>query len=260
MTAGTTAASGTGLSRTLALAAVEVRTVLRNRTVAVSSVLIPIGLGLFWAYSFGDPDPARSAVVISLQLAVVLGMGVYVTAAQTLVVRRQARVLKRMRTTALSDAQVLAGTLAPSLVLGLAQLVVFAVIDVVFGVPLPADALPMALAVLGGLALVVTAAVATSIVTPSAERAQITTLPLVFVLLGAAIVLAIAPPGTWWQALVVVPGAAVGQLTQLAMTGATWTPGIGGVPAVLPAFVATVAWPVVLGVLARRRFRWDPRH
>jgi ABC-2 type transport system permease protein len=262
MTTATTAApTSTEAGRVLALTATEVRLVLRNRTVAVSAIVVPLGLGLFWSFTFGTGgDPASFAVVLALQLAVVLSMGIYVTATLTLVARRHARVLKRMRTSGMSDRGLLLATVAPSVVLGLAQLVVFAVINAATGAPLPVDPVPLVLAVLGGLALVVTAALATTIVTQSPERAQITTLPLTFVLLGAAIVLAIAPLDGWWQALVAVPGAAIGQLAQLTMTGATWAPGALGLPAAVPALVALVVWPVVFGVLAMRRFRWDPRH
>jgi ABC-2 type transport system permease protein len=165
-----------------------------------------------------------------------------------------------MRTTGLSDAELLLATVAPIVVLGLFQLAVFAVINLLTGVPVPTEPVALAVAILGGLALAVTSALATTIVTPSPERAQITTLPLVFVLLGAAIVLAIAPLGGFWQALVVVPGAAVGQLSQLAMTGGTWAPGLAGLPAAAPALLASVIWPVVFGMLALRKFRWDPRH
>ncbi len=56
-----------------------------------------------------------------------------------------------------------------------------------------------------------------------------------------------------------MPGAATGQLVQLAMTGATWSPGFAGLPVVLPSVVALVVWPVVFAGLALRRFRWDPR-
>lgn len=70
--------------------------------------------------------------------------------------------------------------------------------------------------------------------------------------------LSVAPLDGWWQALVAVPGAAVGQLVQLAMTGGAWSAGLGGLPAVLPAAVALIVWSVVFGWLAVRRFRWDP--
>jgi ABC-2 type transport system permease protein len=257
----TTTASQTATSRVLALAGTETRLLMRNRTVAVSSFLIPIAFGVFWAVTYrGDGSPASYALVIALQLAVVLGMGVYVTATQTLVARRQNRVLKRMRTTGLSDTELLVATVAPIVLLALVQLVVFAVINMLTGVPMAADPGALALAVLGGLALAVTSALATTLVTPTPERAQITTLPLVFVLLGVAIVLAIAPLGGWWQIVVAVPGGAVGQLAQLAMTGATWSPALGGLPAAVPALLASMAWPALLGMLALRRFRWDPRH
>jgi ABC-2 type transport system permease protein len=253
-------ATSTQAGRVLALAATEVRLIMRNRTVAVSSILLPVGLGVFWAAQFrGDGDPARQAVSIALQLAVAMGMGIYVTATQTLVARRHARVLKRMRTSNLSDGGLLVATVTPSVVLGLLQLAVFAVVNVVTGAPQPIDMLPLAIAVVGGLALVVTAALATSVVTPSPERSQITTLPLTFLMLGAGVVLAIAPATGWWHALVAVPGAAIGDLAQLAMTGGAWAPGVAGLPAVLPTLAAVVVWPVVFGVLALRRFRWDPR-
>lgn len=128
------------------------------------------------------------------------------------------------------------------------------------GAPLPSNLLPLVLAVLGGLALVVTATLATSVVTPSPERAQITTLPLMFVMLGVGVVGAIAPGQGWWSVLMVVPGAAVGDLAQLAMTGGSWSAVTAGLPAILPPLVALEVWPVVFWVLAARGFRWDPRH
>jgi ABC-2 type transport system permease protein len=256
----TTAASATPAGRVLALATAEVRLILRNKTVAVSSLVLPLGLGVLWAFQFGGvDDPARQAVSLSLQLAVALAMGVYFTATQTLVARRHSRVLKRMRTSGLSDRGLLVATLAPSVVLGVVQLVVFAVVNVGTGAPPPVDLAALLLAVVGGLALVVTAALATSIITPSPERAQITTLPLMFVMLGVGVVAAIAPAQGWWGALVIVPGAAVGELAQLAMIGGSWASS-DGLPAILPPLAASVVWPLLLGAVALRRFRWDPRH
>lgn len=182
-------------------------------------------------------------------------MGVYITITQTVVARRQSRVLKRMRTSSLSDSGVLLATTGPAVAIALVHLVLYAIIDVVVGAPFPADVVPLVLAALGGLAVCVTAGFATTVVTPSSERAQITTLPLFFVMFGAAFVVPIVPDDSWWQALVLVPGAPIGQFTQLAFTGGTWAPGLLGLPAALPAFVSAV----VFTVLARRNFRWDPR-
>lgn len=254
-----TSASSTG--RVLALASTEAKLVLRNRTVAVSSMLLPLGLGIFWAFSFGGDDaPSGGAIILALQLGVVLGMGIYVTATQVLVARRHNGVLKRMRTSSLSDRGLLVATVTPSVLLGIAQLVIFAGFGAITRTAVPVDAVPLVLAVVGGIVLVVTAAIATAVLTPSPERSQITTLPLTFVLLGGAVATSVIPLSIApFQALALVPGAAVGQLVQLSMTGQTWSPGFAGIPLVVPAVVGLVLWSVVFGRLAVRRFRWEPR-
>jgi ABC-2 type transport system permease protein len=256
----TTTTSPSG--RVLALAAAEVKLLVRNRTAVISSLFLPVAFGLFFALTFdggASSGPGVWPPIVALQLVLTFTMGVYITITQTVVSRRQSRVLKRMRTSSLSDAGVLLATTGPALTIAAVHLVLYAVINTLLGAPFPADALPLVLAVVGGLAVCVTAAFATTIVTPSPERAQITTLPLFFVMFGAAIALPIFPADSWWQALVLVPGAPVGQLTQLAYVGGTWSPGLLGLPAAVPALVSLVVWPVLFGVLARRGFRWDPR-
>jgi hypothetical protein len=81
---------------------------------------------------------------------------------------------------------------------------------------------------------------------------------MVFVLLGAAVATAVLPVVGWWQALAGVPGAAIGLLVRFAFLGGGWD-ATGGLPAMLPALVALVVWPVVFALLARRSFRWEPR-
>lgn len=243
----------------LALAASELRVLLRNRTVAVTSVLTPLALGLFWVFTTPADDPAGAALVVALQLAVTFAMGVYVASTLTVVARRRARVLKRMRTSGLSDVGLLVALVTPCVVVGAAQLVVFAAVDVVAGVALPVEPLPLVFALLGGTALAVGAGLATTIVTPSPERAQITTMPLTFVLLGSVVALVLLPTDGAWRALLALPGAGVADLTRLAFTGGAWAAGPAGLPALLPAVLALAAWTAAFGWLARRRFRWDDR-
>jgi len=241
------------VDRVLALAGTEVELVLRNRTAAVSAVAVPVVLGCFWALLFETDDPLMAGMVVALQLANLLGLAVYASATQTLVARRHARVLRRMRTSGLTDAQLLVATVAPSVVLGLLQLVVFAVVDVAAGMPLPADPVALLLAILGGLALVVTAALATAVVTSTPERADHDAAAGVPAARrgrpGAG-----GAGGCCGHVLALVPGVAVAQLTLLAFGGAT-----SGSAAAVPALLALLAWPVVFGALARRHFRWDPR-
>jgi ABC-2 type transport system permease protein len=259
----TTGASAGG--RAVALALAETKLMLRNRTVAVSSIFIPIALGALFAYTFraniggdGTTPAAVFAAMVAAQLAVVIGMTVYVTATQTVVARRHNLVLKRLRTSGITDTGLLAAVLTPCVVIALVQLLLFVPFDVVIGVSGMADPLLLVLAVLGGLALSVAAALATTVVTASPERAQITTLPMVFVLLAVGVAAAVVPVEGWWQALAAVPGATVGLLVRFAFLGGAWDTA-GVLPAVVPALVALVVWPVVFAGLARRSFRWEPR-
>jgi len=259
------APTSSAAAKAVALALTETRLMLRNRTVAVSSVFLPIAMGALFAFTFrsnlqdGSAAPLVFASLVAAQLAVVVGMTIYVTATQTVVARRHALVLKRMRTSGLTDAGLLAATLTPCAVIAVVQLLLFVPFDIYIGVAGVLDPLALVLAALGGVALAMAAALATTTVTATPERAQITTLPLVFVLLGAAIAAAVLPATGWWQALAAVPGAAIGLLVRFAFVGGAGEAGTGGLPAIVAPLVALVVWPVVFGVLARRSFRWEPR-
>ncbi len=247
--------------RVLALGVAEVKLLLRNRTAAISSLFLPVAFGVFFAWTF-DPtgDPSLWGMIVALQLVLTFAMGVYLTATQTVVARRHSRVLKRMRTSGLSDTGVLTAITGPAVAIAAVHLVLYGIVNVVLGMRWPADPVPLLVALVGGLAVCVTAAFTTAVVTPTPERAQITTLPLFFVMFAAALALPVVPLDSWWQALVLVPGAPIGQLSALAFAGGAWAPGLLGLPAMLPSLVSSVAWPVVFAVLARRHFRWDPRN
>ncbi len=245
-------------SRVLALATAEIRLLVRNRTAAVSSLILPIAFGVFFAFSFDPGATGLWGTIVAVQIVMTFTMGVYITITQAVVARWQSRVLKRLRTSSLSDRGVLLAVTGPAVAIALVHLALYALIDAVLGAPAP-DPVPLLVAVVGGFAVCVTAAFVTTIVTPSPERAQITTLPLFFVMFGAAFVLPIVPVDSPWQALVLVPGASMGQLVQLGFSGATWAPGLLGLPAILPGLVSLVVWSVVFAVIATRSFRWDPR-
>jgi ABC-2 type transport system permease protein len=249
----------TPASRVLALAGAEVTLLVRNRTAAISSLFLPIALGAFFAFTLGPGADGPWGTIVALQLVLTFTMGVYITITTAVVSRRQTRVLKRLRTSGLSDLGVLLAVTGPGVAIALLHLVLYLVIDVLLGMPLALDPVPLLLAVIGGFALCVTAGFATANVTPTPERAQITTLPLFFVMFAAAFALPLVPAGSPFQAVVLVPGAPLGQLTQLAFAGGTWAPGLLGLPAVLPGVLSLVLWTVVFAVLARRNLRWDPR-
>lgn len=260
MTATTTAATTvTPAGRIVALAATEIQLILRNRTTAVSSVLAPLGLGLVWASAFGSAgDPPLHGVVLALQLTVVLAMGLRDGDADaggaTPHARAQADAHQRPVRPRSPDRDGGAER-------GARPRPARDLRDDQRGVRGTAAARPRPVGGRGagrprprrhGRTGHVRRHAVAGTSTDHDAAADVA-------LLGGASVLSVAPLDGWWQALVAVPGAAVGQLVQLAMTGGAWSAGLGGLPAVLPAAVALIVWSVVSGWLAVRRFRWDPR-
>lgn len=234
-----------------AIAIAELRMLLRNRLVAFCAILIPLGLGVVFLLNI-KPGSGGISLIASLQLVVMMGMGVYVTATTTLAARRQTLFLKRLRSGAVPDASIIGGLVGPIVLVSIAQV---AIILVALGVAAQATPVHPWVLVLTVLALEVMFAgfaLATAGVTNSPEHAQITTLPIFFVTLGVP----------FWVSLTGIEG--LGFLKQ-------WLPG-GALPALmdlawdggdpmtaLPLLLPTLAWAAIAVVAARVMFRWEPR-
>ena len=229
----------------LALARAELKLLLRNTTVAISSIFVPIVVGLFAGFNLpAGAGPQAWAVAISLQLLMVLGFTVYFTTTAALAARREDRYLKRLRSGEASDAVILSGLLAPAVVLGLLQCALMLVISRFMGAPPPVHALPILLGLVLGVALCLAAGIATSGRTASSEQAQVTTLPLFFAMVGGVVASAFSPLG------MLLPGGGVAGLVQHAMTGSGQ---------LLPAVGSLLGWTAALALVARTWFRWDAR-
>ncbi|MCI2420662.1 ABC transporter permease [Saccharopolyspora sp. K220] len=235
----------------LALSRAEAKLLLRNKTVATSATLLPMLMGFFLAHSV--PENAGAPVwstTLSLQLLMVLGFTVYFTVTAALTSRREDLYLKRLRSGEPSESAILTGLLAPVVVLGIVQAVAVLVIAAVLGAPVVANPLLLAVAMLVGTALCVAAGAATSGRTSTAEQAQITTLPWFFVLIGGAMWMSMSAEVT--PIMLAVPGGAFADLVRRSMSGED---ALGA----LPALGALLAWTVLLTILSRAWFRWEPR-
>jgi len=255
------------LRRIRALAAAETRLLLRNRTAVVNSVLAPLLLVAAVRLVAPDGDPGAGPALVVTAIAVSLVFTTYYNLVTTFVARREERVLQRMRTGELTDAEVLFGTALPTLLLTLVQVVVVLAGALLIGEwSAPVDVvLPVLAAVAGGLLMVLLAAACTAF-TGTAESAQITTMPFVVAAtsLSGLFVPLTAFPEQLASVARFLPLTPVVELTQLGLAGRTWD----GVPvgdlagawahAPLPLAVLT-GWLLVAAVTAPRVFRWAPR-
>jgi ABC-2 type transport system permease protein len=253
--------------RTLALAGAEVRLFLRNRTAVVNSILLPLLLvAAVPALGMGGDAIAVGPQLLVTAIGVTLIFLTYYNLLTTFVARREELVLQRMRTGELTEAEVVLGIAAPTLLVTAGQVLLVAAGIAVLGEwSAPVDVVLPVVALIGGGALMLVLAATSTAFTRTAESAQITALPLLVVstgLCGLFVPLSLLPDqlATVARFLPLTP---IVELSQLGLAGVTWrgdAVDLAGAwsAAVLPLAVLA-GWLVVGSVLARRGFRWTPR-
>ena len=246
------------------LAAAETRLLARNRTAVVNSVLMPLLLVGFVAVVGGDGLLRVDLLVAAVGFTLVFLT--YYNLVITYVARREDLVLQRLRTGELTDAEVLTGTAAPTLLVTAVQIgLVAAGVAVLGRWTAPVDPVLPVLAVLLGATVMVLLAAASTTFTRTPESAQITTLPVVMgatALSGLFFPLSVLPEGLATVARL-MPLTPVVELVQLGLAGRTWdgevVAGIELWEAALGPLGTLLAWTAIAGFVTARWFRWAPR-
>lgn len=237
----------------LPIARSELVQIFRNRSVLVTSFVIPVAVGAFFIYQHDTFAAIGSlgyiAAIVMLTVSV---FGLYSTTVTTLVDRRQNLFLKRLRSTAASDAGILTGLVLPATAIALVQVgLILAVLGVVTGAPESVGLL--AVAVVATVALMIALGLATAGITRTPEHAQITALPVSLGVIAVASWVGIAGTESLTLLKRLLPGGAATELVVQAWEGGT---PLGDSLLLL---APTAAWIVVAVALAARLFRWDPR-
>jgi ABC-2 type transport system permease protein len=237
----------------LSIARGELIQIFRNRSVLINSFVIPVAISAFFVYRHEVFAQIGSlGYVAAVVMSTVCAFGLYTSAVTTLASRRQNLFLKRLRSTAAGDADVLAGLVLPVTVISLIQV---AAILTVFGAVTgwPDDVGLLVVAVLATVAMMVALGLATAGLTNSPEHAQVTTLPLSLGVIAVTSWVGIT--GTEELTLLkrLLPG---GSATELVINA--WDGGVVVTDSLL-LLAPTLAWVVVAVALAFRLFRWEPR-
>jgi ABC-2 type transport system permease protein len=237
----------------LTIAYSELVQIFRNRLVLITSLVIPVAVSAFFVgrheifAELGGLGYIAAVVVFT-----VAAFGLYTTTVTTLASRRQNLFLKRLRSTAASDAGILSGLLLPITVITAVQVTaILAVLAMVTDTP--ADIPLLVAAVVATVAMMLGLGLATAGMTNSPEHAQVTTLPISIGTIAVASWVGIS--GTEELTLLkrLLPGGAATELV-----GNAWDGGVA-VTDSLVLLAPTLAWVVVAVTLASRFFRWEPR-
>lgn len=237
----------------LSIARSELIQIFRNRLVLVTGLVIPVAIGGYFVYQHETfADLGSLGYVAAIVMFTVLAFGLYTTTVTTLASRRQNLFLKRLRSTATSDADILTGLAAPATVIALVQVV--AILTVLGAVTTAPAQIPLVIvALLASTAMMVALALATAGLTNSPEHAQVTTLPVSLLVIAVASWVGITGTAElgWLKRL--LPG---GSATDLVVQ--SWNGGLAVADAV-PLLVSTLGWVALSIYLATRFFRWEPR-
>ncbi|MFH8408982.1 ABC transporter permease [Streptomyces sp. NPDC018019] len=257
-----TAARKGSRDRLIALARAELTLLGRNKTTLFMALLMPLIMAFAMQRAVAEMPLQQNGLSVGTVLlpgtiGFVLIFAVYSTVTGALVTRREELVLKRLRCGELTDREILAGTALPTVLIGLAQCLLLVVCGgLALKVGLPKAPHLLLLGVLLGMVIVVAMAAASTAITKSAEAAQLTTLPFVFISMGGSgmvVPLDILPDRI----------AAILELLPLSpVMGLVRDGWLGGADLtdMVKRLVIALAWAALAVFAVRKWFRWEPRH
>ncbi|MGC5615847.1 ABC transporter permease [Georgenia sp. Z1491] len=260
------------LGRIASLAAAELKVLGRNSVAAFYAVLMAPAMVLLmttlpiWEDIAGTAGPAMSVRVLGMLVVFGIVMAIYYNLTTAAVARRESLALKRQVSGTARPWEVLTALAVPNVAVFLAQVVVVLGV-VIWRMEMPAMTNPL-IAVVGillGAVVFALLSYVTTIVTRTAESAQLTTMPMMLVGLvisGALVPMSVLPDRaqTVLELLPVLP------VTELVSIGFGGTTLAGQDLSLAQTFaeagrpVAVLAvWAVVLAAVVSRRMPFEPR-
>ena len=237
----------------LSIASSELIQIFRNRLVLITSLIIPVAISAFFVRGHETfAEIGSLGYIAAIVMFTVAAFGLYATAVTTLASRRQNLFLKRLRSTAAADADIIAGLLLPPTAIAAVQVtaILIALALVAGG---PANGALLVVAILATLAMMIGLALATAGLTNSPEHAQVTTLPVTLGVIAVASWVGISGTADLAFLKRLLPGGAATELTMNA-----WNGGVAVTESLL-LLAPTLGWVVIAVALATRLFRWEPR-
>ena len=261
------------LSAVLRVARLDLTLLWRNRTALFTVFGLPVLFAAMLVPMKGqDIDGVDGALLQGTgHLGFFLLFAVFMNLVNVFTARREDGTLKRLRGTALSDAEITGGSVLTATAMYAVQvLALLVVLGAALGGRFPADPVLLLAGLAGGAAVFAALAFVVSGITPNAEMAQLTVLPIMFgCLLGAGVMFPMDGLPEWLQQICrLTPLSPVVEITRTGYFGQDFVqraahPSVGiaeGWLTCFRPFLYLACWAVLGRLLAARWFRWEPRH
>ncbi|MEO3888961.1 ABC transporter permease [Nonomuraea sp. B5E05] len=222
----------------------------RDKSMVFASVITPVGLAVGMPALMRNVTSGGVAAATHIfqgALALLLAITAFMNVAVALAARRDQLVLKRLRTTRLTDAQILTGQIAGTATQTVAVIVLCTLaVHLAADVPLPANPLAFATVTIAGSAVLSLLGAAYTAAIPRAELAAAFTTPVFLAAGVSAGAMGPIPVPTWLRpALDLLPTTAV---VDAVRTGDLAVP-----------LLVLAGWTLAGLAAIRLWFRWEPR-
>lgn len=168
-------------TRLAALVKAEALQFFGNRTLMLMAATpLVAGLGLYFAMrnQLGT-DLALAATLTEVMVPFTLMFAQFYAVLSMIVVRRDEKVLKRLRTGQARDSEILIAIMAPSALISVVLIAIYSAVVLIDGAPAPVHWPLLIFGILAGLVLAASCALLAANYTRNAEAAQFTSLPVI---------------------------------------------------------------------------------
>ncbi|GAB2759886.1 ABC transporter permease [Amycolatopsis magusensis] len=231
----------------------EIRLLFRRKLTLFSATVMPIGLCVLTWFGVRDRQPENWGSLLGDRFTMLMLLSVFMTSMTIYTARRQSLVLKRLRTTELTDAGVIGAITMPVVAMGVVQALAYFVFCLFLGAPMPTHPWLVVLGMAGGVLLTVTAGMATAALSKSVEATHVTSFP---VMIGALAGLFMVGSG---DEQVATAGSLMPLIGPSNLLAKGWSGFDTGFTPLTVDLGSTLLWGVLFAAVIGRFFRWEPR-
>ena len=236
----------------------EIRLLFRRKTTAFAASVLPIGLCVMTWFTVRNRAPESWGSLVSDRFVMLMLLSVFMTSMTVYTARRQSLVLKRLRTSELTDAGVITAITMPVVTMGVAQVLVYVVFCLFVGAPVPTHPWLLLLGLASGLLMTVAAGMAIAAVSRSVEATPVTAFPVIVATL-AGLFMQDAPDAAVVASGVMLPLIGPADLVAKGWSGYDAGATLTSMPPLVLGLASTLLWAAVFAAVIARFFRWEPR-